>query len=278
MHGRFHNTLCYAIKEQYLSRFAMKKRRKRQTSGSSQPSSSGSRESLNTPFAELSDMLEQIRAETQPESNGEESRVERERDTARINQPLSKCGSKGGDDLFREAMAGVEPLEGNRVQPRTPGPLSSPSKRPLLEGELEAYAQLVDLVSGAGLFDIQHTDEYIEGAVVGADSALLPKLRRGDFSIQAHLDLHGMTAAEARQALERFIFASVIQGRRCVLIIHGRGLNSRDYIPILKQRMSSWLKRGRLKHLVLAFATAQPCDGGAGALYVLLRNRLPDRI
>jgi DNA-nicking Smr family endonuclease len=111
--------------------------------------------------------------------------------------------------------------------------------------------------------------------VVGADPGILQKLRLGDYSIQAHLDLHGMTAEEARQALERFIVTSVAKGIRCVLVIHGRGLNSRDQIPILKQRMSNWLKRGRLKRLVLAFSTAQPYDGGAGALYVLLRKCLP---
>jgi DNA-nicking Smr family endonuclease len=86
-----------------------------------------------------------------------------------------------------------------------------------------------------------------------------------------------MSAEVARQQVERFIRASAIRGLRCVLIIHGRGMNSRDQIPILKQRMSSWLKRGRLKHLVLAFATARPCDGGAGALYVLLRKYAPER-
>ncbi len=223
-------------------------------------------------------MLQQVQPEAQPKNNVDEARVETERDTATTPQLVSEHGPQEENDLFLEAMTGVEQLECNQAQPRTPGPLSRPSRRPLLEGELEAYAQLVDLVSGEGGFDIQYSDEYIEGAVVGADSALLPKLRRGDFSIQAHLDLHGMTAAEARQAVERFILASVIQGRRCVLIIHGRGLNSRDQIPILKQRLSSWLKRGRLRHLVLAFATARPCDGGAGALYVLLRNRLPEGI
>ncbi|MDH3555938.1 MAG: Smr/MutS family endonuclease, partial [Deltaproteobacteria bacterium] len=71
---------------------------------------------------------------------------------------------------------------------------------------------------------------------------------------------------------------SVIKGLRCVLIIHGRGLNSRDQIPILKERMSSWLKRGRLKKMVLAFATAQPCDGGAGAMCVFLRKCQPEGI
>lgn len=189
-------------------------------------------------------------------------------------------GAKGSDSeecLFREAMAEVEPLKCRKVRPRAPGPLSPPSRRPLLEGELEAYARLVDLVGGEGCFDIQYTDEYIEDAVVGADPGLLRKLRRGDFSVQDHLDLHGMTAEEAHHHVERFILASVIKGLRCVLIIHGRGFNSRGQIPILKQRISCWLKRGRLKRLVLAFATARPCDGGAGAIYLLVRKRLPER-
>jgi DNA-nicking Smr family endonuclease len=245
----------------------MKKRRKKKSS------SAPPRVSFNAPFAGLDEILKQMEVEPQPESEVDEAGGA----VAKENGSELQSGSnrEAEDDMFREAMAGVEPLKSTRVNPRQPGPLSRPIRRPLLEGELEAYAQLVDLVSGEGCFDIQYTDEYIEGAIVGADSALLPKLRRGDFSIQAHLDLHGMTAAEARQAVERFILNSVIKGLRCVLIIHGRGLNSQDQIPILKERMRSWLKRGRLKHLVLAFATAQPCDGGAGALYVLLRKFLP---
>ena len=256
----------------------MKKRHKKNYSASTLPQSPGSEESFNAPFAKLGELLKQVQTENQPETDGDEPGTEKGRDNNAALQEMSEDKVGAEDDLFREAMAGVEPLEGNRVQPRAPGPLSNPSRRPLLESELEAYAQLVDLVSGEGLFDIQLTDEYIEGALVGADSELLPKLRRGDFSIQAHLDLHGMSASEAREAMERFILASVSKGLRCVLIIHGRGLNSQDQIPILKQRMSSWLKRGRLKHLVLAFATAQPCDGGAGALYVLLRKCQAERL
>ncbi|MGD8777250.1 MAG: Smr/MutS family protein [Syntrophobacterales bacterium] len=248
----------------------MKKRRKKKSS-SAPPRASNV--SFNTPFAGLDEILKPMEVEPQPESEVDEPGGA----VAEENGSELQSGSnrEAEDDMFREAMAGVEPLESTRIKPRQPGPLSQPIRRPLLEGELEAYAELVDLVSGEGCFDIQYTDEYIEGAIVGADSALLPKLRRGDFSIQAHLDLHGMTATEARQAVERFILNSVIKGLRCVLIIHGRGLNSQDQIPILKERMTSWLKRGRLKHLVLAFATAQPCDGGAGALYVLLRKFLP---
>jgi len=235
----------------------MKKRRKKKSSTASSPVSN---ENFNTPFAGLDEMLKQT--EVKPPAESEEAEPER-----------VDAGEE--DHLFREAMAGVETLDCNTVVPREPGPLAKPSRRPLMEEELEAYAQLVDLVSGDGSFDIQSTEEYIEGAIVGADPELLPKLRCGDFSIQAHYDLHGMTAAEAREAVERFILSSVIKGLRCVLIIHGRGLNSQDQMPVLKERMSSWLKRGRLKRLVLAFATAQPCDGGAGAMYVLLRKRLP---
>jgi DNA-nicking Smr family endonuclease len=235
----------------------MKKRRKKKNSAASNPKSS---ECFNAPFADLDEMLKQ----TEVQGPGENQEAEPER---------AEAGEE--DNLFRQAMADVETLDCNTVEPRGPGPLASPSRRPLMEEELEAYAQLVDLVSGDGSFDIQFTEEYIEGAIVGADPELLPKLRCGDFSVQAHYDLHGMTASEAREAVERFILASVVKGLRCVLIIHGRGLNSQDQMPVLKERMSSWLKRGRLKRLVLAFATAQPCDGGAGAMYVLLRKRLP---
>ena len=256
----------------------MKKRRKRNTSRSARAPKSDSRKSFNTPFSCLGDMLKQVQAETQSDSEEDKENSVPEGESCPPNQLHPGNGAKEEDSLFREAMVGVEPLQSNRVKARTPGPLSRPSRRPLLEGELEAYAQLVDLVSGEGSFDIEYTDEYIEGAVTGADPDLLTKLRRGDFSIQAHFDLHGMTTSEAREAVERFILSSVIKGLRCVLIIHGRGLNSRDQIPILKERMSSWLKRGRLKKMVLAFATAQPCDGGAGALYVFLRKYKPEKI
>ncbi len=256
----------------------MKKRRKKNTSRDDQPPGFDSSDSFNAHFSCLGDMLKQIQAETQPDNKEGKTIPVPERESCPPDQPKSGNGAEEEDSVFREAMAGVEPLQANRVKARVPGPLSKPSRRPLLEGELEAYAQLVDLVSGEGSFDIEYTDEYIEGAVVGADPALLPKLRCGDFSIQAHFDLHGMTTAEAREGVERFILSSVIKGLRCVLIIHGRGLNSRDQIPILKKRMSSWLKRGRLKQMVLAFATAQPCDGGAGAMYVFLRKCQSERI
>src|SRR5262249_49317336 len=110
------------------------------------------------------------------------------------------------------------------------------------------------------------------GHVIGLDPRLVRKLRRGEFSWQAHLDLHGLTAALARQAVERFVLDAVRDGLRCVLVVHGRGHNSKDQVPVLKERMTSWLARGRIARAVLAFASARPHDGGTGALYVLLRR------
>jgi DNA-nicking Smr family endonuclease len=173
--------------------------------------------------------------------------------------------------LFTHAMTGVVPLPRDRdLRLDRPGPAAD-GRRPVSE-EAEALAVLSDLVTGGEGFDIADTREHIEGAVVGLDPRLLRRLRRGDFSWQAHVDLHGMTAAAARIAVDAFLAAAVRKGHRCVLIVHGRGHNSKDQIPVLKERLKVWLARGQAARLVLAFATARACDGGAGALYVLLRR------
>lgn len=247
-----------------------KQRRKKalKSGAASQPEAA---DGFNAPFARLRVMLKEARKERKGQEAAPAPRSA-EQGPGECARPDADPMARKDEILFQEAMVGVEPINRPGPRARPPGPLSRPSRRPLTEEELEAFTQLVDLVSGEGRFDIQYTDEYMEGAVVGIDPGLLRKLREGDFSYQAYLDLHGMTAEEARAAVDRFVAASVFRGLRCVLIVHGRGLNSRDQIPVLKQHLSSWLHRGRLKRLVLAFATARPCDGGAGALYVLLRK------
>jgi len=173
--------------------------------------------------------------------------------------------------LFARAMAGVKALPhgpdervGNAPRPaRPPDPNSE---------EAEALAVLSDLVSGTAAFDISDTDEYVEGAVVGLDPRLVRKLRRGDFAWQRWIDLHGLTQPDARIAVEGFMLDAFRDGLRCVLIVHGKGMNSKDQTPVLKERMKTWLARGRVGKLVLAFASARQVDGGAGALYVLLRR------
>lgn len=151
-----------------------------------------------------------------------------------------------------------------------PGRLPPPRRR--AAEDAEALAELADLVHGRGAFDITVTDEYLQGAVVGLEPEIVERLRRGEFACRAYLDMHGLTAEEARRETGDFIAAAIRAGHRCVLIVHGRGLNSKHQRPVLKDRLKAWLSRGALARSVLAFTTARPCDGGAGALYVLLRR------
>ncbi len=143
---------------------------------------------------------------------------------------------------------------------------------PVYDEDAEALAQLEALVDGITHFDIADSDEFVEGLAEGVDRRLLTKMKRGDFAVQGHLDLHGLRRDDAREAVARFIEKACKSGHRCVRIVHGRGLNSKDNIPILKLLLTSWLERGRVGRAVLAFCTARPNDGGAGAVYVLLRR------
>jgi DNA-nicking Smr family endonuclease len=172
------------------------------------------------------------------------------------------------EDLFRAAMSGVEPI----ADPRGSAPRPPPREASVTSEDAEALARLAELVSGEGPFDIADTDEFIEGAVPGLDRRVVMALKRGEYAVQAHVDLHGLAKAEAKEEVDRFLAASRRDGKRCVLVVHGRGLNSKDHIPVLKEQLKVWLQRGRIGRSVLAFATARPPDGGPGALYVLLRR------
>ncbi len=174
-------------------------------------------------------------------------------------------------DLFSSAMAGVRRMSKDpHARVEGPGPANGKPGPP--SEEAEALAALSDLVTGVAHFDVTDTREYVEGIVVGLDPRLVRRLRKGEFAYQRHVDLHGLTQADARAEVERFLTAAFKDGLRCVLIVHGRGLNSKDHVPVLKERLKSWLAHGSIGRIVLAFTTARPCDGGAGALYVLLRR------
>ena len=171
--------------------------------------------------------------------------------------------------VLSEAMQGVRPLSAKRPSRM---PLQPVINRNVVSEDAEVLARLSDLISGQGHFDITETDEYVEGTRTGMDPRLLVRLRRGEFATQAHIDLHGMTQDAARQALPEFIMESVRKGLRAVLVVHGRGLGSPGGRPILKHAATQWLSRGSLSGYVLAFTTARAPDGGAGAMYVLLRR------
>jgi DNA-nicking Smr family endonuclease len=183
--------------------------------------------------------------------------------------PPKKKPAPEEDDasLFYAAMDGVQ-----QISNRGEAPVPNPRLPEIIDENAEALAQLSELVAGPGDFDIAGSDEFIEGAGPGIDRNLLRALRRGDFAIQGRLDLHGMTQAEAKEAVERFLSDNRRAKKRCVLIVHGRGLHSKDQIPVLKAQLKGWLSQKRVGNMVLAFATARPQDGGAGAVYVLLRR------
>jgi DNA-nicking Smr family endonuclease len=96
------------------------------------------------------------------------------------------------------------------------------------------------------------------------------KLRRGSYPIDARIDLHGMTQAEAHARLASFLAAAQARGNRCVLVITGRGLR---HGGTLREMTPRWLETGSNRGIVLSFAQARLHHGGEGALYVLLRRR-----
>lgn len=191
---------------------------------------------------------------------------------AKPESPVLRVQEATNDaELFQQEMKDVTLLKkdaGARVGRPSPAIL----RRPLIDEENEALAELYDLVAGRSEFDVTDTDEYMEGCVVGLDTRLVRKLRQGAFSRQASLDLHGMTTDEAQAEVERFVLGALRSGLRCILVIHGRGRNSPGQMPVLKDRLKYWLTRGKLAKVVLAFATARAYDGGPGALYILLRH------
>jgi DNA-nicking Smr family endonuclease len=142
----------------------------------------------------------------------------------------------------------------------------------IVSEEAEVLAALSDLVSGVGVFDLTETDEYVEGARVGLDPRLLSRLRRAEFAVQDHIDLHGMIQPDAKRALQEFVLKCSVRGMRTVLVVHGRGLGSPGGRPVLKHAAAQWLSHGEIGAHVHAFATAKAQDGGAGAMYVLLRR------
>ncbi len=174
-------------------------------------------------------------------------------------------------ELFLRAVGEVSPVRSNKGWAPPKQPPSAASLR-IVSAEIEAMTQLCELVAGEGPMDLADSDEFVQGAAPGLDPGILKRLRAGDYSTQDHLDLHGMTRTEAKAALETFIQASRIKGLRCVLVVTGRGLHSKDQIPVLKEGVQGWLTRGRISRQVLAFTSARPQDGGAGAIYVLLRR------
>jgi len=177
--------------------------------------------------------------------------------------------------LFLEAMEGVIPLESVRTVDMPPRRLQT---RTLPNEDDNTLICLEDLIEKGRGFHVAYTPEYIEGKGHDVPQEMTRRLHQGQFAIQAHIDLHGMTVRQAREAVGGFLHQAVRQGLRMVLIVHGRGLSS-PVEPVLKSHLVKWLQQGSWRKWVMAYTSARVCDGGAGATYILLRSRpLPKRL
>lgn len=167
--------------------------------------------------------------------------------------------------LFELAVGPVQALNmGSRVE-HPPVPVEP---EPLQRQADEASVMREALSDDFDVETLLHTDDLLSYRATGLGLDVVRKLREGRWSIQRHIDLHGLRTDEAREALGKFIRDTHVQGLRCVRVVHGKGLGSPGRAPVLKGRVLRWLVQ---KREVLAFVQARPAEGGAGALVVLLR-------
>lgn len=167
-------------------------------------------------------------------------------------------------ELFRQAVGEVKPIVDDRAERYKELPSDAPKQL-----HLDEQQAIKDMLS-----DHYDPNELNEADAVqfhrpGLQHSVLRKLKRGQYSISDELDLHGMTKAEARQALLPFIAQARLHGKNCVRIIHGKGHGSSNKGPVLKPMVAKWLMQ---LDDVLAYCSARPEDGGSGAVYVLLKK------
>jgi DNA-nicking Smr family endonuclease len=167
--------------------------------------------------------------------------------------------------LWRSAMRDAKPLKRSRpAAKKTAAPEPPPAEPP--------PAKPKRAVPLPPLPPPSKPPELAPGRIAGVDKRLAERLKRGQLAIEAMLDLHGLTQEEAHRQLDGFLAHSARVGRRCVLIITGKGLWRSDS-GILREMVPRWLNETPNRARVLAIAHAQPRHGGQGALYVLLKRK-----
>lgn len=168
-------------------------------------------------------------------------------------------------NLFVRAVGVVQRLPSHdqaRISPPAPAPVA-------LQRKKDEEAVLRDALSdGFDVSTLLDTDDALSFRRPGIGIDVTQKLRKGGWSIQREIDLHGLRSDEARVALAEFIRIAHRQGLRCLRVVHGKGLGSPGKTSVLKPKVHSWLIQ---KNQVMAFVQAKPAEGGAGALLVLLK-------
>ena len=179
-------------------------------------------------------------------------------------------------DLFHRVLADVMPLREQDTDSAAPAaprePVTEPSSAPTAGGGkvLVRQARAPEPAMASG---------HRPGRVPGLDRRSALRLKRGQVSIDATLDLHGMTQARARTELDRFLGKAISRGHRTLLVITGKGDRARerwdrdDGPGVLRRQVPAWLRGHPQARDILAISNASPAHGGAGALYVVLRRR-----
>jgi Uncharacterized protein conserved in bacteria len=173
-----------------------------------------------------------------------------------------KTPSPDDGDLFRSTVGNVRPVESDTV-------ILKPAQKPKPVPKLKPLEQVDPLQNDVNdSLDTLFQEDKVGFIAPGLQKNVLKKLRKGYYGVDAEMDLHGLSSRDAQQQLLRFLHFCVEDGCRCVHIIHGKGYNSPDNQPVLKNDINLWLRQHKD---VLAFCSTPPKAGGTGALYVLLK-------
>lgn len=193
--------------------------------------------------------------------------------SAKSASPAGSTMSAEDAESFALYMAGVRELTDRATRiPRSANRVEKAAKGALPKLDLDAPAreQLAALVAEGVRFETSDDGERIEGRRIEVEPKEVRRLRRGQYTVDQQLDLHGLHVPEARKAIETFIEKRRKEGDRVVRIIHGKGGHSPRGTSALRGEIAAWLSQGPAKRHVAAFATAPPDEGGAGAMLVLL--------
>ena len=196
-----------------------------------------------------------------------------QREAAAISPPprQKKKEDYTDEELFSREMDDVLVIEEFRSLACAPRPQNKRTAPVPRDPDQEALAELCDITEGLLPIHLPDTQEYVEWIHPAFRDDIIRSLHEGRFSVQAYLDLHGFIVPEAEDELDEFILDALKKGLTCIKIIHGRGLRSvkgARLKHVVVQRLS-----GHFRREIIAYVTARQCDGGLGALYVLLRKK-----
>ncbi|NNU41957.1 DNA mismatch repair protein MutS [Ramlibacter sp. B156] len=173
--------------------------------------------------------------------------------------------SEAERDLFQRAAGKVERLREHGRVHHAPDPVAPIPAQRQLDDQRVLKEAISDEFDASTLLEV---DDALSFRRPGVGIDVARKLRRGEWTIQSEIDLHGLRTDDAREALAAFLREAMRQGVRCVRVVHGKGLGSPGKTPVLKGKVHSWLVQ---KDEVLAFVQARGDEGGAGAVVVLLK-------